>query len=172
MEVWKEVYGFNVLYEISNLGRVRTKYSPGGFYTGEYVYLSPSDNGHGYQRFNWSTGKTNQTVYVHKLVAQAFIPNPNGYDEVNHKDENKSNNASSNLEWCSHRYNAAYGTRNIRASEKRCVKVECVETGVIYNSVKEAAVRHGVGITAISNCLNGRAKSCAGKTWRRVNVHA
>lgn len=64
----------------------------------------------------------NHTVYVHRLVALAFIDNPNGYLEVNHKDENKSNNAVDNLEWCDHTYNANYGTKPERTAQKNKVK--------------------------------------------------
>lgn len=74
---------------------------------------------HGYKRVSlWEKGiKFN--VSVHRLVATAFIDNPNGYDEINHKDENKANNNVNNLEWCSHLYNINYGTRAKRSAETR-----------------------------------------------------
>lgn len=172
MEEWKEVLGFDVLYEVSNLGRVRTRYSKEKGYTKEYRFVEPTDNGKGYMRFNWKLNGRSKTVYLHRLVAEYFIFNPEGLTEVNHKDENKSNNSADNLEWCTHLYNCEYGTRNIRTAALNSKKIICVETGMIYDSVTDAAKRFGVCITSMSNCLNGRSKSCSGYTWRYLDVHA
>lgn len=81
----------------------------------EPILLSPFLR-HGYERVTlWENGKK-FNMSVHRLVATAFIDNPNGYDEVNHKDEDKTNNNVNNLEWCSHKYNMNYGTRNLKQS--------------------------------------------------------
>lgn len=168
MEQWKEILGYDVLYEVSNLGRVRTRHNRFKGYTNEYFYLKPCDNGNGYLRFNWSLNGIQKTVYLHRLVASAFLENPNNYSDVNHLDENKLNNCVGNLEWSNHKDNCNYGTRNKRASEKTRVKIRCVETGFVYDSLKDAAEKMQVGITAISNCLNGRSKSCVGYSWEYV----
>ena len=168
MEEWKEVYGFDILYEVSNLGNVRTKYVKNRGYTSEYHYCEPIDNGKGYLRFNWTNNGKHKTVYVHRLVAQSFIPNLHNYTEVNHIDEDKTNNSACNLEWCSRSYNMNYGTGKERAANKCKVKVKCNETGIIYSSLDEAAQDMNVVKTAISNCLNGRAKSSCGYTWSYV----
>lgn len=165
METWKEVYGFDILYEVSSLGNVRTKYVKNRGYTSEYHECKPIDNGNGYLRFNWTSNRKHHTVYVHRLVAQYFIDNPNGYVEVNHKDENKYNNTVDNLEWCDHIYNSNHGTKSERTAQKTRRKVKCNETGIIYNSITEAAKDMNIGKTAISNCLNNRAKSSCGYTW-------
>lgn len=74
---------------------------------------------HGYKRVSlWENGEK-FNVSVHRLVATAFLDNPNGYEEINHKDENKSNNNVNNLEWCTHTYNINYGTRAKRSAETR-----------------------------------------------------
>ena len=166
MEIWKEIYNYDVLYEVSNLGRVRTRYDKYKGYTEDYRYLKAIDNGNGYLRFNWRLNGRQRTVYLHQLVAQAFIENPNKYNEINHKDENKYNNKMENLEWCEHIYNCRYGTRNQRAKIKKQIPVKCVEANLNFSSIKEAAEWANVCITAISNCLNGRSKSCRGYTWR------
>lgn len=165
MEEWKEVYGFDILYEISNLGHVRTKYVKNRGYTSEYHDCKPLDNGHGYLRFNWTSNGKHRTVYVHRLVAEYFIDNPNGYPEVNHIDENKTNNTLNNLEWCDRQYNNSYGTKNIRAAKKTRRKIRCNETGIVYDSLKAASEDMEICKTAISNCLNNRSKSSCGYTW-------
>lgn len=84
----------------------------------EPILLSPFLR-HGYERVTlWENGKK-FNVSVHRLVAMAFIDNPNGYDEINHKDEDKTNNNVNNLEWCSHLYNIRYGTGTKRSAETR-----------------------------------------------------
>lgn len=169
-EEWREILGFDVLYEVSNLGRVRTRHDGKKGYTKEYRFVNPTDNGKGYMRFNWKTGGKHRTVYIHRLVAELFVENPMNYSEINHKDENKSNNKADNLEWCAHLYNCNYGTRNKRTSEKRSYPVLCVETGEIFKSLDDAAAVYGVVKNAILNCIKGRSKSSGGYTWRRADV--
>ena len=170
MEIWKEVYGYDVLFEVSNQGRARTKYKKGFGYTSEYSLMTACDNGNGYLRFNLKRDGKQKTAYLHRLVAVAFVENRNGYNEINHKDENKKNNAADNLEWVSHVKNCNYGTRNIRSGQKLCRAVVCVESNARYNSLREAAESMGVVSTAISNCLNGRAETCCGYHWRYNDV--
>ena len=167
-ERWKEVFGYDVLYEISDSGRLRTKHHGRQGYLNRYRYVEPVDNGHGYLKFNFMKSGIQKTVYVHKLVADAFVENPNGYAEVNHIDENKANNRFDNLEWCTHKQNCNHGTRNIRSSKKKMMSVRCVETGQVFESIKAAAAYIGVANTALCNCLNKRSKSCCGKTWEYV----
>jgi hypothetical protein len=170
MEKWKEVFGYDILYEVSDEGRVRTRYSRTSGYTEEYREVRPTDNGNGYLRFNWKTNGVQKTVYLHKLVASAFLENKRNLSEVNHKNENKYDNRAENLEWCTHKENCMYGTRNIRTACKKRIAVRNVETGEIYNSAKEAALENGVCVTAISNCLNGRSETSGGYHWEYANV--
>ena len=101
-EVWKSVAGYEGRYEVSSHGRVKSC-----------------------KRFREGDGDRRANHSVHQLVARAFIPNPNGYDQINHKDENKENNHVSNLEWCTQAYNNAYGTRMARVKKtKEAVKGE------------------------------------------------
>lgn len=169
-EEWKEVYAFDILFEVSNLGRIRTKYHGKQGYKKEYRYIEPLDNGKGYLRINIKRNGNQKTVYIHRLVAEAFVPNPDGFVEINHKDENKKNNSADNLEWCTHLYNCHYGTRNERTGRAHAKKIVCVELNKIYDSLREAAKDMDVGKTAISNCLKGRSKSCAGYSWRYADV--
>ena len=114
-EEWKEIDGFPK-YMVSNLGRIKSlNYNR----TGKEQILMQKKAGRNKNYFNiilFQNGKS-KTLKVHRLVAQAFIPNPNNYPCVNHKDENPSNNCVSNLEWCTYEYNNNYGTRNKKVSE-------------------------------------------------------
>ncbi|MCR5652216.1 MAG: HNH endonuclease [Ruminococcus sp.] len=168
-ELWKEVIGFDTLYEVSNLGHLRTKCNVKGIYTSEYRYVKPTDNGKGYLRFNLKQNKKQVTVYLHRLVAVAFVDNPHDYEEINHIDENKYNNRAENLEWCTHLYNCNFGTRNERSSKKRQKRIKCNELNLYFESIQEAAEWLGVVKTAISNCLNGRTITCGGFTWSYCN---
>ena len=123
-ELWKDIEGYEGLYQVSNMGRVRSldmviEQKGKAPYVWSGRVLSPSEDRHGYKHIRLRARGTNTGVYVHQLVAKAFVPNPNGYNEVNHKDENPGNNRSSNLEWCSHIYNVRYGT----GQERRAAKI-------------------------------------------------
>ena len=118
MEVWKDVKDYEGLYVISNLGRIR---STSGQYTGRI--LSPTDNGKGYKIVGLSKNGNRQNHYVHRLIAIAFIDNPNNFKEINHIDENQSNNCPSNLEWCNRKYNCNYGNHCAKLSNSMKGKV-------------------------------------------------
>ena len=111
-EIWKPVKGFAGLYEVSNKGNVRSLKWYGGSKVRE---LSQAENKKGYRQVNLCNGKGNMR-YVHRLVAEAFIPNPNNLPCINHKDENPRNNCVENLEWCDQKYNCNYGHHNERNS--------------------------------------------------------
>lgn len=115
-EIWKEIEGYEGKYEVSNLGNVRSLNYNG---TGEIKLLKQYICHNRYEQVNlYKNGKPKHHL-VHRLVARAFIPNPNNYKEVNHKDENPANNNVNNLEWCTREYNNNYGTRNKRAGESK-----------------------------------------------------
>lgn len=116
-EIWKDVVGYEGLYQVSNLGRVRSlgfdKWHKGGL-------LKPHLDGKGsYLMVGLHKDKNTKHENVHRLVAMAFIPNPNNLPCVNHKDECKQNNTSNNLEWCDYRYNALYGGAQYRNIKNR-----------------------------------------------------
>lgn len=113
MEEWKSIPGYEGLYEISSYGRVKSldryvKVKSKSYRLQKGKMLSPIKNKYGYlQVFLCCNGKY-KIISVHRLVAEAFIPNPDNLPIINHKDEDKSNNCVENLEWCSHRYNSNY----------------------------------------------------------------
>lgn len=125
MEEWRllEDVGFGGCYEVSNYGRIRTvphdvRYSDGRTRSVPRHIKAQRISKRGYRMINIKYFGKLKTFKVHRLVAETFIPNPNNYPEVNHKDEDKSNNSVGNLEWCTHQFNSAYGTRGKRIGEK------------------------------------------------------
>ena len=133
-EIWKDIEGFEGLYQVSNLGRVRslgrdivrrTRYGTMAPYHISGKVLKPlhSQGDYCYVHLFDKDG-TSINHKVHRLVAKAFVPNPNNLNEVNHIDEDKDNNRADNLEWCKHVDNCNHGTRNERSAAKRCIQVE------------------------------------------------
>lgn len=115
----------------------------------------------GYQGVLLKTPEKFKGVPVHRLVAEAFIPNPDNLPQVNHKDENKWNNCVDNLEWCTAKYNSNYGTKNIRLSKTKTnntynmKSIKCVETGLIYPTLHEASRQTGINVQNIAMCCKG-----------------
>ena len=112
--IWRDIPGYEGKYQVSNTGQVRSlNYN----HTGKTKILKQGTTIHGYKQVILYKDGKHKRYSVHRLVAQAFIPNPNNLPQVNHKDENKTNNVAWNLEWMSHKDNCNYGTRNKRRSE-------------------------------------------------------
>lgn len=124
-------------------------------------FLKPIDNGFGYYRVDLCKDGKAKRFLVHRLIAETFLPNPENKPCINHKDENKSNNALSNLEWATYKENNNYGTHN----EKIRKKVICIETQEVFNSITEAAKAINKSTGNICDCLKGKHKTCAGYHW-------
>lgn len=120
-EIWKDIVGYEGLYQVSNLGNVkRLKGYKGrgkGYIVEEHL-IKPSINSNGYQNVVLCKNGKTKTFTMHRLVAIAFLYNSDNLPQVNHKDENKLNNCVDNLEWCDSKYNNNYGTRNKKCSDK------------------------------------------------------
>ena len=113
-ETWKPIKNYEGLYEVSNKGQVRSlNYKR----TGEIKILKLRVDKYGYLQVHLSKNGKHYAKSIHRLVAQTFIPNPNNYSQVNHKDEKRDNNNVENLEWCNCKYNNNYGNRNKKISE-------------------------------------------------------
>lgn len=170
-ENWKDVKGYEGFYQVSDKGRVRSiAAKPArGKYKGDTLSLFTDRNG--YVCVNLSR----KTYKVHRLVAIAFLDNPNNHPCVNHKDENKENNNAENLEWCSYKYNNNYGTRNKRISQKtnrkRKILQYDLEGKIIkeWDSISSAADHYGVKRWTICGCCAKRQHTSCGYVWRYAN---
>ena len=157
---FRAIPGFND-YMASSDGKIRCKNGKRD--------LTPWINKTGYMTVSLKTknGKFKR-VYVHRLVAQAFIPNPNNYPEVNHKDENKLNNSILNLEWCDKKYNRNYGTRNIRAANSRSKNVTCLSKDLTnvktYRNIIDASNDTGICRQELYTICQGK-KAATGKFY-------
>ena len=135
--------------------------------------MKPRKNTHGYLYVNLHKDGRHKTITVHRLVATAFISNPSNLETINHKDEDKTNNTISNLEWMSKKDNINYGTRNKRVAEalSKQVKMFDKKTGELletFPSTREAERITGIYHSHISKCCNGKLKSAGGYIWRCI----
>lgn len=164
-EIWKDVKGFEGLYQVSNLGRVRSldRRKNNHFFRGR-ILRQPKDKD-GYCLVTLNDGKRSKMGRVHRLVALAFIPNPENLPEVNHIDENKENNRIDNLEWCTTKYNLTYGSRKgmmsgTKNNHAKLTEKEVVEIRKIYkegdSQYGQSALgkRYGVSHIQIANIVN------------------
>lgn len=163
IEEFRDVPGYEGLYEVSNLGRVKN------IKTGRI--LKPHKHRGGYLLINLCKSGTMRTDLIHRLVANSFLPNPQNLPCVNHKDEDKTNNAISNLEWCTYEYNNNYGTRNERMAEKKSKPV--LQFDLLGNFIREwTSIRQAIRDTGVNNIafvLSGRLKTAGGYLWKYKN---
>lgn len=118
-EIWMNIKNYEGIYQVSNKGNVKSlpkklPHTSGGFRMTKERILKYTLDKDGYCMVCLTNNYAKKYIRIHRLVAEAFLPNPNGYTEINHKDEDKTNNCVENLEWCDRKYNCNYGTRNQR----------------------------------------------------------
>ena len=157
MEEWRDIKGYEGYYQISNFGRVKSlSRDVGSNRCKKETIMKTSLDKDGYENLVLRKNGKQRHFRVNRLVAKAFLENPNNYPQVNHKDEDKTNNNVNNLEWCSAKYNVNYGSRTEKASKK----VICVTTGKIFKSIAEASKYYNLKGNHISACCKGKLKSC------------
>ena len=166
-EIWKSIADYEGLYEVSSLGRVKS------LKFGKEKILKPQKDGSGYLQVQlWRNGKM-KAFKVHRLVAEAFLPNPLGLPEINHKDEVKTNNIVSNLEWASRWDNMHYGTLYERTTAARSKAVEASkfsdfrEIELSFNSTAEAG-RNGYSSGNVSSCCRGCYSTHRGNFYKNL----
>ena len=162
-EVWKDVVGYEGIYQVSNKGNVYSvvRKDSRGIKIGGQT-LKPRHQKNGYINVVLHKNGVRKTKSIHRIIAEAFIPNPNNFPQVNHIDEVKVNNNVENLEWCTSKYNNNHGTRIERVVKTQSKKVMAfnVETGeaLTFNSINEAG-RKGYNSGNVSLACRGIYKS-------------
>ncbi len=173
-EIWKDVVGYEGLYQVSDRGRIKSICSYVRLQNGELMKKKPHilklQDRCGYKLVNLFKGGRSHTLNIHRLVAEAFLPNPHRYSVVNHKDENKSNNSLSNLEWCTHAYNLSYGTaQRRRAVSQGKVVIQLDKNGAFIKrhlTLMDACRDTGINFQNISQCCNNKRKTAGGYCWK------
>ena len=182
-EVWKDVVGYEGFYQVSNMGNVRSvtrtvKCADGSVRTWTGRPIKPDTKKNGYMQVMLRKPGIAKQRLVHRVVAEAFVPNHDGLPCVNHKDEKKKNNQADNLEWCDVLYNNLYGDGHIsranngrESSIRSCAKPVCQYTldGEFvgeYFSAMEAGRVNSINQGGISECCNGKQKTAYGYVWR------
>ena len=157
-EIWKDIPGYAGLYQISNLGRIKSFRRSTKFHKVEEYILKPSVANNGYCQVTLYDNGKRKKFLVHRLVATAFIDNPYNLPQINHKDENRLNNSAENLEWCTPLYNNCYGTAKLRAVDKMSKPVAQYTTDgkliAVYRSARIAAELLGFTQRHIQHCCN------------------
>ena len=186
-EIWKPINGYEGKYEVSSFGRARSldRYQQRTDYRSGKRYqtfkagkiLKPIKCNSGYMRVSIIEDATHRGMkLLHRMVAEAFIPNPDNLPEVNHKNEDKTDNRVENLEWCDHSYNTTYNDLQARrynnggGRRKRPVEQLTMQGQFVarFDSVTEAAEAVGTSVAHIWNVCDGRQKSSCGYRWRYV----
>ena len=183
-EIWKDIAGYDGLYQVSSFGRVKSLDridSENHFRKGQIMKQKMTKGpgrGVGYMRVGLRNGKRQKEYLVHRLVAIAFIPNPYNLPQINHKDGNRSNNCVDNLEWCDAKYNINYGDRGKKVSkalngQKRPqawipVLAYNLDGSLAerYDSVKEAGESVKLNPTNITACCRGKQSTAGGYKWK------
>lgn len=181
VEIWKDIEGFTG-YQVSNLGivrsldRTKTVINHKGTWEHEFkgTVMKQQTDKYGYSRVMLHADSQQKNCKIHRLVAMAFLPNPENKGTVNHKDGDKLNNTVDNLEW------NTQAEQNIHAYKAGLRLIHCkpvlqidIGTGKVmqeYPSIREAERQMKVSQGSITDCLNGKQKSCRGFHWKYKNV--
>lgn len=181
-EIWKDIDGFEGYYQISNLGNVksldRILKDNGGIFIKRGNYRKLAEQA-GYKRVSLYKNDKDRKFMVHRLVAQAFIPNPNNKPFIDHIDGNRANNKVDNLRWVTHSENMKNPITVLRKSEagkrlgdvrRQCAvgkcRIKCIETNVIYESMGDCNRITGINRYHIGEVCNGTRKTAGGFHWR------
>lgn len=190
MEIWKDIEGYEGLYQVSNLGRIKS------FKTSKPKIMKNQSDNRGYLQIGLIKDKKRKNFKIHRLVAEAFIENEFKKPQINHINEDKTDNRAINLEWVNQSENINYGSCQIRRRLKiigkkkknsteiarkmietkiknntlnnKRIPVKCLDENIKFNSTKEAAEYFGIRASEITACCRGKRKSCGGHRWEYI----
>lgn len=172
IEEWKDIYGYEGLYQVSNLGNVKSvkrQVIVKGFQDDiignkKERLLTKTKKDNGYLRVTLHKDGKEKKLLIHRLVANAFIPKVDGKEQINHIDGNKENNNVNNLEWCNNYENGYH--RDFTLNKKR--KIRCIEKGTIYNSFYDIKKEMNINTSNVCQCCKGKIKTSGGYRWEYV----
>ena len=168
-EEWRDVVGYEGRYQVSSMGRVKSLVRKG---RKRERILKPAFNGCGYLLVNLCAGGKRKTLKVHRLVCEAFHDNPDNKSDVNHINENKTDNRACNLEWCTCKQNINHGTHNERMAKTKSKPVGQYtrdgELVKVWPSIIEVQRQAGFNQGNISKVANGKYKQAYGFIWKYV----
>ena len=173
-EIWKDIEGYEGIYQISNYGRVKSLERWVKIGDNKRIIKSGirtiKINNSGYNIISLFKDGKEKTCLIHRLVAEAFIPNPENLPEINHKDENKTNNRVDNLEWCTHEYNTKHGTRIERMGLKHRKPVVQLNANNeiigIFDGAVSAGEKLNIDRRGISKCCRNPKLSLKGHRFK------
>lgn len=176
-EIWRNIRGYDGLYMVSNCGRVKTLHATDSYPHNKDGILQNNASSNGYSMVALCKKGIIKRFLVHRLVAEAFIPNPNRLPVVNHKDENKSNNNASNLEWVSQKQNLLHSnvlkkmkTASVKKQQKPVLMYDRKGKFICeYESITMAAKAIGSYQQSVSLCCYGQLKFTKGYSFKFKN---
>ena len=172
-EEWKDIPGYEGLYQASTFGRVRGLKRCVGGRMQRATILKQILHRDGYPKITLYKDHRSKHFQTHRIIAMTFIPNPDDLPQINHKDENKINNHVENLEWCTRSYNCKYGHRNDKSISRCSVKVAQLDLNgnyiAEYSSMREAGRITGVSDSKICEVCHGHRNTTGGYKWKIIN---
>ena len=170
-EIWKDIIGYEGIYQISSLGRIKSFQQRNQFGNKKARILSGWKTKSHYPKIILIKDGKKERKYIHRLIAEAFIPNPNHYKFINHIDGNKQNYSIENLEWCTQKYNMLHAQFTLKKQFASAIRPIVRDDNKFYFSITEASKDLGCNISCICDQIAGRKKRIKGHTFKYADLN-